>query len=193
MSMSDEARPLAQVKAELFARVPDVGRHYDELQQAKAFVADVRRELAAMRRHAKLTQRQLAQRLGVSQPVVSRLESDDEGDLGLQTLYRYARACGVRPVLTFVPDSAAVFDAAMTHVAARRRIAPAETTPAAAPETLHAAHQAFLHAIAQTLHATLDKTMRTMAGETPTEAAEQKAAPERERTATTLPLPEPMT
>lgn len=69
-------------------------------------------ELLRARQRAGLTQTELAARMGVSQPVVARIE----GSVGnrkhapsLATLRRYAEACGQRLVIRFEPkqDSAA--------------------------------------------------------------------------------------
>lgn len=63
-------------------------------------------ELLKARQSAGLTQAQLALRMGVSQPVVARIE----GSIGsrkhapsLATLRRYAEACGQRLVIRFEP------------------------------------------------------------------------------------------
>lgn len=63
-------------------------------------------ELLKARQSAGLTQAQLAVRMGVSQPVVARIE----GSIGsrkhapsLATLRRYAEACGQRLVIRFEP------------------------------------------------------------------------------------------
>ncbi len=62
------------------------------------------RELLSARQRAGLTQADLAKRMGVSQPVVARIE----GNLGsrkqtpsLATLRKYAEACGQRLVIRF--------------------------------------------------------------------------------------------
>lgn len=64
-----------------------------------AFDAEVRQErlremLAQWREHAGLTRSQVAQRMGVSAPTVSRMEANVTR-ASLDTLTRYALACGV--------------------------------------------------------------------------------------------------
>ncbi|MFD0986658.1 helix-turn-helix domain-containing protein [Methyloligella solikamskensis] len=47
------------------------------------------------RKHANLTQNELAARVGVSQSRISKMEADPfQGELKLSTLYRIAEACG---------------------------------------------------------------------------------------------------
>ncbi|HRK22962.1 MAG TPA: helix-turn-helix transcriptional regulator [Fimbriimonadaceae bacterium] len=53
----------------------------------------MRNELVRMRHRAKLSQREIAKRLGVSQPRVAEIESMDN-DPRLSTLIDYARAVG---------------------------------------------------------------------------------------------------
>jgi DNA-binding XRE family transcriptional regulator len=74
---------------------------YDALEDEFAALA----ELLKARREAGLTQAEVAQRMGVSQPVLARIESS----LGsrshapsLSTLRRYAQACGKRLVISLV-------------------------------------------------------------------------------------------
>lgn len=72
------------------------------------FEADVLAELAAMRyeqdltrlrERAGLSQRQLAARIGVSQPVIARLEAGRARNVELKTLVRAAAALGGRVTL----------------------------------------------------------------------------------------------
>ncbi|MCS2153338.1 helix-turn-helix domain-containing protein [Scandinavium goeteborgense] len=68
-----------------------------------AFDAEVRQErlremLAQWREHAGLTRSQVAQRMGVSAPTVSRMEANVTR-ASLDTLTRYALACGVESPL----------------------------------------------------------------------------------------------
>lgn len=101
---------LESLKDEVFSKHPEVKDQYDARQKAKAFVASVRGDLASQRVSKHLKQGDVAQSLGVSQPVISRIERDTSSDLGLETLYRYAEACGMRPVVTFVPSTEGAFD-----------------------------------------------------------------------------------
>ncbi|MEJ3750768.1 helix-turn-helix transcriptional regulator [Actinomycetes bacterium KLBMP 9797] len=57
-------------------------------------------ELAEQRRAAGLSQAQVAQRMGTSQPAVARLEAGDL-DIRMSTVERYAAAIGVRLEMRF--------------------------------------------------------------------------------------------
>ena len=54
----------------------------------------VRQDLIALRKARGLTQKQLAERMGVSQPVVAELESSAPRNVELRTLVRAAAALG---------------------------------------------------------------------------------------------------
>jgi DNA-binding XRE family transcriptional regulator len=80
---------------------PAFQKAYDALEDEFAALA----ELLKARKEAGLTQADVAQRMGVSQPVLARIESS----LGsrnhapsLNTLRRYAQACGKRLVISMV-------------------------------------------------------------------------------------------
>ncbi len=65
-----------------------------------AYEAEERKErlqimLAEWRRHAGLTRAQVAERMGVTPPTVSRMESNIV-KASLDTLIRYAHACGIK-------------------------------------------------------------------------------------------------
>ncbi len=92
---------LADLKARILAN-PEARAEYDA--QAPEF--KLARELITARTRAGLTQTELAERMGVSQPVVARIE----GSIGsrkhapsLATLRKYADACGQRLVIRFEP------------------------------------------------------------------------------------------
>lgn len=77
------------VRAELMSD-PDVKAAYE---------AEIRKErlqsvLAEWRNHAGLTRAQVAERMGVKPPTVTRMESNIT-KASLDTLARYAKACGV--------------------------------------------------------------------------------------------------
>lgn len=81
-------------------QVGDWLTHYIQERRAetpefdRAFEASkMRNELVRMRHRAKLSQREIAKRLGVSQPRVAEIESMDN-DPRLSTLIEYARAVG---------------------------------------------------------------------------------------------------
>jgi transcriptional regulator with XRE-family HTH domain len=52
----------------------------------------IEQELVALRNASRLSQRQLAAKLGVKQPVISRLEAGKSRNIGLQTLVRAVKA-----------------------------------------------------------------------------------------------------
>lgn len=66
----------------------EVRKAYDELEQEFA----VAQALITARSKAKLTQKEVANRLGVSQPVVARMESGR--NISIKSIARYAKAVG---------------------------------------------------------------------------------------------------
>ncbi len=87
---------LNKVKAELL-KDGRVRKAYDALEPEFDFA----RELISARARARLTQRELADRMGTTQSVVARLESGRVTP-SFKTLARYARATGMRPVIKLV-------------------------------------------------------------------------------------------
>ncbi len=63
----------------------------------------IEQKLAALRRKRGLTQTQLAKRLGVSQPVLARMEAGHIKNLQLKTLVRTAAALGARVKIDIEP------------------------------------------------------------------------------------------
>lgn len=63
----------------------------------------IEQKLAALRRKRGLTQIQLAKRLGVSQPVLARMEAGHIKNLQLKTLVRTAAALGARVKIDIEP------------------------------------------------------------------------------------------
>ncbi|MBI2962113.1 MAG: XRE family transcriptional regulator [Deltaproteobacteria bacterium] len=57
---------------------------------------EIRKELVALRRKRGLTQKDLADRMGVSQPVVAELEAGRASDVRLSTILRAAMALGAK-------------------------------------------------------------------------------------------------
>lgn len=104
--MSEKYNPVAfnpgAFAKEASRRDPAFREAYDGMADEFAALA----ELLRARHRAGLTQTELAARMGVSQPVVARIE----GSIGshkhapsLATLRRYADACGQRLVIRFEP------------------------------------------------------------------------------------------
>jgi transcriptional regulator with XRE-family HTH domain len=72
-------------------------------RDAEAFCQAVRSELRKRRRQKKLNQQELGAAVGLTQSAISRIERS-EGDIGLKSIYRYATALGLQPVVTFTPS-----------------------------------------------------------------------------------------
>jgi len=73
-----------------------------ELEEARAS-ADVAHKVYALRTGAKLTQKELAARVGTTPSVISRLEDDDYAGHSLAMLRRVAAALNKRVEIRFVP------------------------------------------------------------------------------------------
>ena len=69
---------------------PRLAREVDELVSEMK----LEQELVALREKRGLSQRELAKRLGASQPYVAKLESGRIKNVGVTTLVKYARAVG---------------------------------------------------------------------------------------------------
>ncbi|MEQ4763489.1 helix-turn-helix domain-containing protein [Klebsiella aerogenes] len=78
----------SEVKAKALAN-PEVRKAYEEESQEE----ELRAVLIEMKSKSGLTSTEIAVRMGVSQPAVSRLERN-VSNASLSTLQRYAAACG---------------------------------------------------------------------------------------------------
>jgi len=78
---------------------PDRRARVDELLAAMT----LEQELVGLRERRGLTQVQLAQRAGLSQPMIAKLESGKMKNYELRTLVRVAAALGVEVKVTFAP------------------------------------------------------------------------------------------
>lgn len=67
---------------------------YDRVSEEMDVEYRVARDLQAVRKLKKLTQAELAKRMGTTQSVVSRVEKGS--NVSIETLARYAAACGAR-------------------------------------------------------------------------------------------------
>ncbi len=72
------------------------------------------------RREAKLTQKEVAERLNTQQPDISRLERDDEGRVTLHRYIEYALACGVLPLNISLRPASTLREYALTDPEAPR-------------------------------------------------------------------------
>jgi ribosome-binding protein aMBF1 (putative translation factor) len=92
--------PSVPFRVEEHLRDAAVREAYDALDQEFALV----RQLIDLRQKTGLSQRQLAQRAGMQQPVIARLEGGRPASLG--TLRRVAAALGAQLELRLVPRAA---------------------------------------------------------------------------------------
>ncbi|ELP3923320.1 helix-turn-helix transcriptional regulator [Escherichia coli] len=88
--MAKEFKTLAQVHEESM-RDPEYRAAYEAEEARERLQAT----LAAWRQAAGLTSAQVAERMGIKPPTVSRMEKNAT-KMSYETLVRYARACGVR-------------------------------------------------------------------------------------------------
>ena len=79
----------------------------------------IEQEFAALRERRGMTQRELADRMGVSQPAIAKLESGRVKNLELRTLFRWATALGRALQLVITAPTRR----STKEVARRRRIA----------------------------------------------------------------------
>ena len=88
---------------EMFERLraedPELQREYDRLGPRFAMIDAI----VKARKRRKMSQRELAERLGVTKTVVSRLESGQHSPR-LETVYDLARALGCRLELKFIRE-----------------------------------------------------------------------------------------
>ena len=76
---------------------PEARRLY-QIEYAKVLLVQ---KIAEMRKKSHLNQKALAERLGVSQQIVSRIETGENGNLTIDTLTKLARALGHRVKISF--------------------------------------------------------------------------------------------
>jgi|GEM_PF-1896101 len=78
-----------------------VQRQVDRQNAAAEYCGQVRNALKALRKQRGRSQKQIAEAMGVNQSVISRIERDGNTEIGLDTVFRYAQALGLQPVLQF--------------------------------------------------------------------------------------------
>jgi DNA-binding Xre family transcriptional regulator len=71
---------------------------YDALEEE----FEIAKEIIRLRTNAKITQKQLAEMAGTSQPAIARLESGDYKNVTLSFLRRIGKALGVIPQIHFI-------------------------------------------------------------------------------------------
>jgi len=98
--MSVKGIPYEEVRKKILSD-PEVMALY--LQEKRNY--ELQETLAAMRSRAGLTSTQVAQRMGITPPAVSKLERN-AFKASLATLQRYAQACNAQLVIRAEPASA---------------------------------------------------------------------------------------
>jgi ribosome-binding protein aMBF1 (putative translation factor) len=83
-------RTAHEKQAELIRKKPG----YDRVSEEVDIEYRVARDLQSARKRKQLTQAELAERMGTTQSVVSRVEKGS--NVSIETLARYAAACGAR-------------------------------------------------------------------------------------------------
>jgi transcriptional regulator with XRE-family HTH domain len=97
---ADERRQLgAAFDAEVQKQFGDDREVLDEYRRLE-WCADLRRALPSVRKHAKLSQKQLAKLIGTDQGEISRLEKIAREGVSLDRIRRFVEACGGRLALT---------------------------------------------------------------------------------------------
>ncbi|MBC8229608.1 helix-turn-helix transcriptional regulator [bacterium] len=91
--------PFEEVKEEAL-KDPEVKAHYVLLEEKYALIEALIRARAS----AGLTQEEIASRMGTTQAAIARIEGCSTFP-SLKTLYKYAKAAGVKPVISFEPLS----------------------------------------------------------------------------------------
>lgn len=86
-----------EVHERMMREDPDYRREYDALEEEFALVA----AMLDARSKAGLTQAQVAERMGVKQPVVAKIEGG-KSNVSFDTLKRYAHATGCKIKVEFV-------------------------------------------------------------------------------------------
>jgi DNA-binding XRE family transcriptional regulator len=86
-------RELYQTFRDEQLRDPEVKREYDALESEFSLA----REVLELRRQQNLTQKELAARMGTSQPAIARIESGNYRNVSLAFIRRLADALGARP------------------------------------------------------------------------------------------------
>lgn len=82
-------KTLSQVHAEAM-----IDPEYRAAYEAEEASEQLRETLASWRKEAGLTSAQVAERMGIKAPTISRMEKN-ASRMSIDTLVRYARACGV--------------------------------------------------------------------------------------------------
>jgi transcriptional regulator with XRE-family HTH domain len=91
------------------ADVPDFAAALEDEETHLVFCRKLRSDLKQLRDSMGYTQKELAEKLQMSQSAVTKFEKG-EGDIGVVTLCRYANALGMQPSVSFTPASASYLE-----------------------------------------------------------------------------------
>ena len=95
---------LRQWMVEQYRKTPGLKKRVDALVEEMS----IEQDLIALRRERGLSQRALADLVGVKQPVIARIESGKARNLELKTVVRIAAALGARVKIRLEKNEAAV-------------------------------------------------------------------------------------
>lgn len=96
--MNKKTSNALEILQDVFGRDPK----YQEMLSEERVMAQAARAIRSARAHAKLTQKQLAERIGTSQSAIARIEDGDYDGHTLALLERVARALDCRVEVQFV-------------------------------------------------------------------------------------------
>ena len=94
------------VEVDLDAWIAELVSQSDEGRDAyeeDVVVTDLVLDLIRLREKSGLTQKELAEKMGVSQQMVSKMENSNYNGRTISKLWRHANALGYRPVIKFEP------------------------------------------------------------------------------------------
>jgi transcriptional regulator with XRE-family HTH domain len=112
--MQKQPRDVLNFMYDMMERDPELKAEYERLGPRYEAIS----ALIGARKRAKVSQGELAERMGVSQAVVSRLESAEHSPR-LDTLAEAARAMGYRVEVRFVREQSGRYSAPRERTAAR--------------------------------------------------------------------------
>jgi transcriptional regulator with XRE-family HTH domain len=110
-------RGLRAFRDRLAAEIPEFRQAVDAEAEAEAFCRSMREQLRGLRKDLRVDQAALGQVIGLTQSAVSRIERGT-GDIGLKTLFRYARALERKPFVTFTVSAGSVVEEVKPSAAA---------------------------------------------------------------------------
>ncbi len=92
---------LKTINSETLLREQLKNKEFREEYEALEEEFEIAKEIIRLRKKANLTQRQLAEIVGTSQPAIARLESGEYKNVTLSFLRRIGKALGVMPQIHF--------------------------------------------------------------------------------------------